>query len=113
MKQAVEMQIPNILFFSHQKLFSMEPHGQKIIPKSLDAVKQPMYRPEDDLERGAAKEGMLQWGGGCGGDRQGGPEEVGGTGLSSCHERTPGSCGGEAHPLLYSFRATGEGGGPW
>ena len=52
-------------FFSHQKLFSMEPHGQKIIPKSLDAVKQPMYRPEDDLERGAAKEGTLQWGGGA------------------------------------------------
>lgn len=37
----------------------MEPHGQKIVPKSLDAEKQPMYRPEDDLERGAAKEGTL------------------------------------------------------
>lgn len=44
----------------------MEPHGQKIVPKSSDAEKQPMYRPEDDLERGAAKEGTLpgwgQWG---------------------------------------------------
>ena len=87
----------------------MEPHGQKIVSKSLDAGKQPMYRPEDDLERGAAKEGTLQWGG-CSGDRRGGPEEVGGMGLSSFHKRTPGSCGGEAHPLLYSFRATGEGG---
>lgn len=44
------------------------------------------------------------------GTDRGGPEEVGGTWLSSCHERTPGSCGGEARPLHYSFRATGEGG---
>ena len=33
---------------------------------------------------------------GVGADR-GGPEEVGGMGLSSCHVRTPGSCGGKAH----------------
>ena len=69
----------------------MEPHGQKTVPKSLDAETQPRYRPEDDLERGEAKEGTLRgaWGGGR--------QEVGGMGLSSCHVRTPGSCGGKAH----------------
>lgn len=47
----------------------MEPHGQKIVPKSLDAETQPMYRPEDDLERETAKEGTLL--GARGGGRQG------------------------------------------